>query len=85
MRDRSSLKFKLLIEYVITFLSICCFQAKDRQKKKPTKAIRVDAEGDATLEDLTETVTQGTGNEPSEDTEKLKSNNKKVLWFLSIF
>jgi DNA helicase INO80 len=34
---------------------------------------------------LTETVTQGTGNEPSEDTEKLKSNNKKVLWFLSIF
>ncbi|XP_034919811.1 chromatin-remodeling ATPase INO80 isoform X2 [Populus alba] len=52
-------------------------QAKDRQKKKPTKAIRVDAEGDATFEDLTETVTQGTGNEPSEDTEKLKSNNKK--------
>jgi DNA helicase INO80 len=34
---------------------------------------------------LTETVTQGTGNEPSEDTEKLKPNNKKVLWFLSIF
>ncbi|KAJ6700037.1 CHROMATIN-REMODELING ATPASE INO80 [Salix purpurea] len=52
-------------------------QAKDRQKKKPTKAIRVDAEGDATFEDLTETVTQGTGNEPSEDTEKLRSNNKK--------
>ncbi|CAK7342664.1 unnamed protein product [Dovyalis caffra] len=52
-------------------------QAKDRQKKKPTKAIRVDAEGDATFEDLTETVTQGTGNEPSEDAEKLKSNSKK--------
>ncbi|KAJ4824645.1 putative DNA helicase ino80 [Turnera subulata] len=52
-------------------------QAKDRQKKKPTKAIRLDAEGDATLEDLTETVPQGTTNEASQDAEKSNSNNKK--------
>lgn len=52
-------------------------QAKDRQKKKPTKAIRLDAEGDATLEDLIESEAQGTGNEQSQDEEKAKSNNKK--------
>ncbi|XP_048235895.1 chromatin-remodeling ATPase INO80 isoform X2 [Ricinus communis] len=52
-------------------------QAKDRQKKKPTKAIRLDAEGDATLEDLNEAEAQGTGNEHSQDTEKAKSSNKK--------
>ncbi|KDP26091.1 hypothetical protein JCGZ_21124 [Jatropha curcas] len=53
-------------------------QAKDRQKKKPTKAIRLDAEGDATLEDLieNEAQAQGTGNEP-QDTENAKSSNKK--------
>ncbi|KAJ6967994.1 chromatin-remodeling ATPase INO80 [Populus alba] len=56
-------------------------QARDRQKKKPTKAIRVDAEGDATFEDLTETVAQGTGNEQSEDAGELKppnSNKRKA-------
>uniref|UniRef100_A0A2P2MVM8 Chromatin-remodeling ATPase INO80 n=1 Tax=Rhizophora mucronata TaxID=61149 RepID=A0A2P2MVM8_RHIMU len=50
-------------------------QAKDRQKKKPTKAIRLDAEGDATLEDVTETVPPGS--EPSQSTEKTKSNSKR--------
>ncbi|OAY40386.1 chromatin-remodeling ATPase INO80 isoform X2 [Manihot esculenta] len=52
-------------------------QAKDRQKKKPTKAIRLDAEGDATLEDLTENDAQGGGHEHSQDAEKAKSCNKK--------
>ncbi|KAJ6316762.1 hypothetical protein OIU78_019944 [Salix suchowensis] len=56
-------------------------QARDRQKKKPTKAIRVDAEGDATFEDLTETVVQAPGNEQSDDAEKSKppnSNKRKA-------
>lgn len=53
-------------------------QVKDRQKKKQTKGIRVDAEGDASLEDLTNTAaSQGTGNEESPDVERSKSNNKK--------
>ncbi|XP_050226840.1 chromatin-remodeling ATPase INO80 isoform X2 [Mercurialis annua] len=52
-------------------------QAKDRQKKKPTKAIRLDAEGDATLEDLIEGEAPGTGAEQSQDPEKTKSSNKK--------
>ncbi|KAE8098737.1 hypothetical protein FH972_016778 [Carpinus fangiana] len=53
-------------------------QAKDRQKKKQsTKGIRVDAEGDASLEDLTNVGSQGTGNEPSTDLERAKSSSKK--------
>lgn len=53
-------------------------QVKDRQKKKQsTKGIRVDAEGDASLEDLTNAGSQGTGPEPSPDPEKAKSSNKK--------
>lgn len=53
-------------------------QAKDRPKKKqPTKGIRLDAEGDASLEDLTNTGAQGTVVEPSPDPEKAKSSNKK--------
>ncbi|XP_022748348.1 DNA helicase INO80 isoform X1 [Durio zibethinus] len=53
-------------------------QAKDRLKKKqPTKGIRLDAEGDASLEDLTNTGAQGTWAEPSPDPEKAKSSNKK--------
>lgn len=62
-------------------------QAKDRQKKKQsTKGIRVDAEGDASLEDLTNAGSQGTGNEPPADLEKAKSSSKKVLnyFFLSL-
>ncbi|KAM1255650.1 hypothetical protein ACFX1Q_029898 [Malus domestica] len=53
-------------------------QVKDRQKKKQTKGIRVDAEGDASLEDLTNPASapQGTGYEDSPDAEKAKSNNK---------
>lgn len=56
-------------------------QTKDKQKKKQTKGIRVDAEGDASLEDLTNPASapQGTGHEDSPDVEKSKSNNKKVL------
>ncbi|KAI5318254.1 hypothetical protein L3X38_037962 [Prunus dulcis] len=54
-------------------------QTKDKQKKKQTKGIRVDAEGDASLEDLTNPASapQGTGHEDSPDVEKSKSNNKK--------
>uniref|UniRef100_A0A2N9HD90 Chromatin-remodeling ATPase INO80 n=2 Tax=Fagus sylvatica TaxID=28930 RepID=A0A2N9HD90_FAGSY len=53
-------------------------QVKDRQKKKlSTKGIRVDAEGDASLEDLTNAEAQGTAPEPSPDPEKAKSSSKK--------
>lgn len=55
------------------------FQVKDRQKKKnPTKAIRLDAEGDASLEDLSNALAQGSGQDASADTEKASSSNKKV-------
>ncbi|XP_024012789.1 DNA helicase INO80 [Eutrema salsugineum] len=53
-------------------------QVKDRQKKKqPTKCIRIDAEGDATLEELEEAERQDNGEEPSQEPEKTKSTNKK--------
>ncbi|XP_059668388.1 chromatin-remodeling ATPase INO80 isoform X2 [Cornus florida] len=53
-------------------------QGKDRQKKKAgSKAIRIDAEGDASLEDLANFGSQGNGHEPSPDPEKAKSSNKK--------
>ncbi|OMO51090.1 hypothetical protein CCACVL1_30011 [Corchorus capsularis] len=53
-------------------------QVKDRLKKKQlTKGIRLDAEGDASLEDLTNTGVQGNGAEPSQEPEKAKSSNKK--------
>lgn len=65
--------------FLIRIILFC--QVKDRQKKKQTKGIRVDAEGDASLEDLTNTAAsqQGTGNEESPYVERSKSNNKKVL------
>ncbi|XP_060967508.1 chromatin-remodeling ATPase INO80 isoform X1 [Cannabis sativa] len=52
-------------------------QAKDRQKKKQTKGIRVDAEGDASLEDLANNVPEAAGHENSPDLEKTKSASKK--------
>jgi len=53
-------------------------QARDRQKKRGgTKAIRIDAEGDASLEDLTNAGSQGNGVDASPDPEKAKSSNKK--------
>ncbi|EXB39079.1 DNA helicase INO80 [Morus notabilis] len=54
-------------------------QVKDRQKKKQTKGIRVDAEGDASLEDvdLTSNGSQAAGYEDSPDRERAKSSNKK--------
>ncbi|KAM7257338.1 hypothetical protein ACFE04_013079 [Oxalis oulophora] len=54
-------------------------QTKDKQKKKqPTKAFRIGAEGDISLEDLENITAQGSGQEPSPDqAEKPKSSNKK--------
>ncbi|XP_015898080.1 chromatin-remodeling ATPase INO80 isoform X1 [Ziziphus jujuba] len=52
-------------------------QVKDKQKKKQTKGIRVDAEGDASLEDLTNAGSHSAGFEDSPDPERAKSNNKK--------
>ncbi|KAL1225590.1 Chromatin-remodeling ATPase INO80 [Cardamine amara subsp. amara] len=53
-------------------------QVKDRQKKKqPTKCIRIDAEGDATLEELEDIAKQENGQEPSEEPENAKSSSKK--------
>lgn len=66
-------------------LKTFCCQAKDRQKKKQAKGIRVDAEGDASLEDLTNAEPRGTEYEPSPDLEKTKSTSKKVLHFLYVF
>ncbi|GFY96189.1 DNA helicase INO80-like protein [Actinidia rufa] len=53
-------------------------QARDRQKRKGgTKRIRIDAEGDASLEDVTNNGSQGNGVEASPDPEKAKSSSKK--------
>ncbi|CAA7060575.1 unnamed protein product [Microthlaspi erraticum] len=53
-------------------------QVKDRQKKKqPTKCIRIDDEGDATLEELEEAGRQDNGEEPCQEAEKTKPSNKK--------
>ncbi|KAF2590575.1 hypothetical protein F2Q70_00041042 [Brassica cretica] len=54
-------------------------QVKDRQKKKqPMKRIRIDAEGDATLEELDDTAErQDNGQEPSQEPETTKPSNKK--------
>lgn len=61
------------------FLVLFSYQARDRQKKRGgTKAIRIDAEGDASLEDLTNAGPQGNGVEASPDPEKGKSSSKKV-------
>lgn len=61
--------------YIISFHC----QVKDRQRKKqPTKGIRLDAEGDASLEDLTNIAAEGAGNEPNPDADKSKSSRKKV-------
>lgn len=52
-------------------------QARDRQKKKSgTRGIRIDAEGDASLEDLTNPESQVNGSQPSQD-EKEKSTKRK--------
>ncbi|GAB4851642.1 Putative DNA helicase ino80 [Ancistrocladus abbreviatus] len=51
-------------------------QAKDRQRRKHlSKGIRIDAEGDASLEDIDNTGTADA--EPASDPEKAKSGNKK--------
>ncbi|KHN45534.1 DNA helicase INO80 [Glycine soja] len=53
-------------------------QVKSKQKKKPNKAIRINEEGDASLEDLTNCLDQGTANhDTSMDPEGPKSSNKK--------
>lgn len=66
---------------VCTDYYVLCLKTKDRSKKKqPTKGIRLDAEGDASLEDLTNAGAQGSGAEPSPDPEKAKPSNKKV-WY----
>ncbi|GAB2210131.1 hypothetical protein Drorol1_Dr00015389 [Drosera rotundifolia] len=53
-------------------------QVKDRQKKKQApKTIRIDAEGDASLEDINNIVPVPVEVEPAPDTEKAKSNDKK--------
>ncbi|CAN6829241.1 unnamed protein product [Brassica oleracea] len=55
-------------------------QVRDRQKKKqPVKCIRIDAEGDATLEELEDAAAerQDKEQEPSQEPEKTKPSNKK--------
>jgi len=56
------------------------FQVKDKQKKKqPMRGIRVNEDGDASLEDLTSSAAQGTSDyDPAVDPEGSKSSNKKV-------
>lgn len=72
--------------FIFSYYHSSC-QVKDRQKKKQlTKGIRVDAEGDASLEDLTDAGSQATGCEPTPDPERSKSSNKKVLkWFRNYY
>ncbi|XP_010269671.1 PREDICTED: DNA helicase INO80 isoform X2 [Nelumbo nucifera] len=53
-------------------------QSKDRQKKKRgTKAIRLDAEGDASLEDFADIGSQGAGYRSTSELEGGKASNKK--------
>ncbi|XP_057438033.1 chromatin-remodeling ATPase INO80 isoform X3 [Lotus japonicus] len=54
-------------------------QVKDKQKKKqPTKGIRVNEDGDASFEDLSNSVAQGTAdNDNAMNPEGSKSSNKK--------
>ncbi|CAO2831684.1 unnamed protein product [Amaranthus hypochondriacus] len=53
-------------------------QVKDKQKKRRVnKGIRINAEGDASLEDLDAVANEAANIEPSPDTEKAKPNNKK--------
>lgn len=53
-------------------------QVKDKLKKKRVnKGIRIDAEGDASLEDLDKVANEAAEIEPSPDPEKPKSNHKK--------
>ncbi|CAF2265863.1 unnamed protein product [Brassica napus] len=54
-------------------------QVRDRQKKKqPVKCIRIDAEGDAALEELEDAAERrDKEQEPSQETEKTKPSNKK--------
>ncbi|KAF8396193.1 hypothetical protein HHK36_017806 [Tetracentron sinense] len=53
-------------------------QGKDRLKKKRgTKGIRVDSEGDASLEDFTNVGAQGARQEPVPEPDNGKSSNKK--------
>ncbi|OVA12937.1 SNF2-related [Macleaya cordata] len=53
-------------------------QGKDRQKKKPgTKGIRIDAEGDASLDDLTDIASKGAGSDHVPELESGTSNSKK--------
>ncbi|XP_022925143.1 DNA helicase INO80-like isoform X2 [Cucurbita moschata] len=59
--------------------------AKGRYQNKQAKGIRVDAEGDASLEDLMNTESRGTEYDvPSPDPEKTNSSTKKVLYFLCL-
>lgn len=60
---------------------MACFshQAKERQKKKGGgKGIRIDAEGDASLEDLVDPLSQENESELALDPDKAKHSNKKV-------
>ncbi|KAL3533721.1 hypothetical protein ACH5RR_007242 [Cinchona calisaya] len=53
-------------------------QARERQKRKAgTKGIRIDAEGEASLEDFMELGSQGNENDVISEPEKAMSNNKK--------
>ncbi|XP_010279573.1 PREDICTED: DNA helicase INO80-like isoform X2 [Nelumbo nucifera] len=52
-------------------------QGKDLQKKCGTKAIHLDAEGDASLEDFTNIGSQSAGCGPTLDLEGVKTSNKK--------
>lgn len=53
-------------------------QAKERQKRKgASKGIRIDAEGDASLEDLVDPVSQESEFEPTLDPDKAKQSHKK--------
>lgn len=49
------------------------------------RCIRIDAEGDATLEELEDAERQDNGQEPSKEPEKTKSSNKKVYMLQTHF
>lgn len=71
----SSQLYVFLIAFPFLFTQI---QAKDRQKKRTTKGIRVDEEGDAFFEDEVKDGTPVENEDPFPEPEETTPVNKKV-------
>lgn len=67
-------------------MTISLYQARDRQKKKSgTRGIRIDAEGDASLEDLTNPELQVNGSQPSLDEKEKSAKVPNIIYICLCF